>query len=179
MRIGTAPAMPRVVDGARKLVVPPRARDRDGTSGAKARGNAGPHARLKDRRMTLFSFRSMSKLALVAALAGSATGCTLTAQGRLRTPYVVVQEAPPPPPPRAVVVARADYIWIEGHQRWDGNSYVWQEGRYERERAGYVYAPGRWQRQSRGHVWIEGSWRSSGRGNGRGNGHGNGRGNGH
>ena len=116
--------------------------------------------------MTIFSLRSMSKLALVAALAGSATGCTLTAQGHMRMPYVYVEEAPPPPPPRQTVEVRAGYLWIDGYQRWDGHRYQWQDGHYERERAGSVWYPGRWERRNRGHVWIQGEWRS-GHDNGR------------
>jgi hypothetical protein len=148
--------------------------DERGTIAAQRAGNAELCARMKDRLMSLFSLRSMSRLLLIAALAGSAAGCTLSASGHLRTPMIVVTEAPPPPPARPMVVARADFVWIEGHQRWDGNHYVWEEGRYERERPGYAYAPGRWQRRGNGHVWVEGQWRASG-GNGRGHGRGNGR----
>lgn len=119
--------------------------------------------------MRIFSLRSLSGFALALALATTG-GCTLTGSGHLRVPLIVVEEAPPPPPRQEVAVARPDYIWINGYQRWDGGHYVWQEGRYVRERPGYAYAPGRWQRQGHGHVWIEGTWRASSRG--RGNGHG-------
>ena len=122
--------------------------------------------------MTIFSLRSMSKLAVVAALAGSAAGCTWSASGHVRTPMIVVEQPPPPPRPQATVAVRANFLWISGHQRWDGHRYVWQEGRYERERPGYAYVPGRWETRGRGHVWIEGEWRASGRGHGRGNGRG-------
>ena len=114
-----------------------------------------------------FSLRSMTKLALVAALAGSAGACTVSAHGRLRGPAFVVVEEPPPPPRRTVVTVRPGFIWIEGHHRWDGNRYVWQDGYYERERANQVWYPGRWERRGRGHVWIEGSWRNGNRERGR------------
>ena len=117
--------------------------------------------------MRRFSVGMMAKLGLVVALLGTASGCEVRGNARVRMPYIVVTEAPPPPPPRQVVTIRTGQIWVEGHQRWTGSAYVWQDGYYERERAGYVYAPGRWQRQQRGHVWIEGTWRASG-GNGRG-----------
>ena len=117
--------------------------------------------------MSLFSFRSMTKVALVAALAAGAAGCTFSASGRMRAPMIVVAEAPPPP--RAEPVrARANHVWIAGYHRWDGNRYVWQDGRHERMRPGYVYAPGRWQRQGNGHVYIQGEWRANGRGRARG-----------
>ncbi len=113
--------------------------------------------------MRFNSLRTMAGLGLVMALVGAAPGCTLTGEGHLRMPFVVVTEAPPPPPPRQVVVIREGHFWVEGHQRWTGNQYVWQDGYYERERANQVYAPGRWQqRGSGGHVWIEGSWKASG-----------------
>jgi hypothetical protein len=112
--------------------------------------------------MKLFSLRTMMKLALVATLAGSAGGCTMSAHGRLRGPAVYVETAPPPPPPRRVVVYRPGYIWIEGRHQWNGNRYIWQDGYYERERAGHVYQPGRWERRGRGHVWIEGRWNAHG-----------------
>lgn len=119
--------------------------------------------------MTFFSLRSITKLALVAALAASASGCMVRAHGgvRVRVPFVYIQEPPPPPPPRPAIVVRPGFIWVDGYHRWDGHRYIWQDGHYERERAGYQWKPGRWERRDRGHVWIEGEWRRGG-GNGRG-----------
>ncbi len=120
--------------------------------------------------MTIFSLRSMTKLALVAALAGSAAGCVVRAQGglRVRVPFVYIQEPPPPPPPQPAVVVRPGFLWIDGYHRWSGNHYVWQDGHYARERAGYAWSPGRWEHRDRGHVWVEGEWRQGGHDNGRG-----------
>ena len=114
--------------------------------------------------MSFFSLRSLSKLALVAAIAGSASACTFTARGHLRTPGIVVYTPPPPPPRRTVIEVRPGHVWIEGHHRWNGNAYVWEDGYYVRERPGQVWYPGRWERRGRGHVWVEGSWRVNGRG---------------
>ena len=111
--------------------------------------------------MRLFSIRSLT-LALAATLATTAVGCTLTAQGHLRGPGLIVMEAPPPPPPQPTIEVRAGFLWVDGYQRWDNGRYVWQEGRYERQRAGYVYAPSRWQRQGRGHVFVQGGWKANG-----------------
>ena len=112
--------------------------------------------------MKLFSINSMLKLALVATLAATAGGCTLTARGHVRGPGIyVVEQEPPPPPPRRVVAYRPGYLWIEGHHNWNGNGYVWQDGYYEH---GYDYQPGRWERRGRGHVWVEGRWNAGGRG---------------
>lgn len=113
--------------------------------------------------MSIFSFRNLSKLALVAALAGSASACTFTARGHVRGPSLVVYE-PPPPPRRTVIEVRPGFVFIEGHHRWNGNAYVWEDGYYVRERPGYNWYPGRWERKGRGHVWVEGSWRVHGRG---------------
>ena len=119
--------------------------------------------------MTIFSLRSMTKFALVAALAGSATGCVVRAHGglRVRMPFVYIQEAPPPPPPQPAVVRRPGFLWVDGYHRWDGHRYQWQDGHYERERAGYSWAPGRWEHRDRGHVWVDGEWRRGDHDNGR------------
>lgn len=67
-----------------------------------------------------------------------------------------------PPPNRVEVRAPAPgpgYIWIQGHQAWQGGDYVWVGGRWDsppRPRAHWV--AGHWAHARGGWYWIEGRW---------------------
>jgi hypothetical protein len=104
---------------------------------------------------------NIGSLALVAAIAGSAGGCLVTAHGQVAAPTAVVEVDEEPPPPRAVVVeTRPGFIFIQGHWTNSGGRWVWRDGYWERERAGYVWDEGRWENRGRRHVWVEGRWRA-------------------
>jgi hypothetical protein len=54
----------------------------------------------------------------------------------------------------------ANYVWVSGYHRWEGNQYVWTPGQWEvppREHAVWV-AP-RWEHRNGGYVFVEGRWR--------------------
>jgi hypothetical protein len=105
---------------------------------------------------------NIGSLALAAAIAASAGGCVVRAQGHIAAPTAVVEVDEEPPPPRAVVVeTRPGFIFIQGHWARNGNRWVWRDGYWERERSGYVWEEGRWESRGRGHVWVEGRWRAS------------------
>ncbi len=84
-----------------------------------------------------------------------------------RGPYVstgVVMVAPvQPPPPRVEVIAAspgADYFWIAGHWRWEGNEHRWHEGHWERHREHAHWVPHHWEQNERGQWrFHEGHWR--------------------
>jgi len=90
---------------------------------------------------------------------GSAFGLLLTAGVGLAE--VVVRIGPP----AAIVETRparpgANFVWIDGYHRWDGNAYVWVPGRWEappRPHARWVAH--RWVKRRGGWVLVEGRWR--------------------
>ena len=67
-------------------------------------------------------------------------------------------------PPRAVVEQRgvrpgANYIWVGGYHRWDGNAYAWQRGRWEAPpRPHAVWIAPRWEHRHGGYYFHEGRW---------------------
>ena len=74
---------------------------------------------------------------------------------------IYVAGAPPGAQVEVLGVAPGpDFVWIRGHQRWNGNVYVWSPGRWERRpRARAVWVDGRWRHHRRGWYWTEGHWR--------------------
>jgi hypothetical protein len=99
-------------------------------------------------------------LTLVAAVALGClpllTACPPPPPGRV---YVRI---PPPVPVVEVegVAPGAEFIWIRGYHRWEGDRYVWFPGRWERRpRAGAVWVEGHWAEHRRGWYWVEGHWR--------------------
>ena len=71
---------------------------------------------------------------------------------RVGPPAPIVEVRPVAPGPR--------YVWLDGHQRWDGRAYAWVPGRWVLPpRAHAVWAPGRWVHEKRGYYWVDGHWR--------------------
>jgi hypothetical protein len=100
--------------------------------------------------------RILSRLAIVALLTGLFTATAAEARTR-----VYVRIGPPPVVvERQVISPGAGYVWVPGHQVWDGYRYVWVRGswmvapRYHR-----TWVSGRWQHERRGYYWTDGRWR--------------------
>ena len=52
-----------------------------------------------------------------------------------------------------------NYVWVDGHWRWNGYKYVWVGGHWRKTPRGYKkWHSGRWEKRSRGWIWIEGRW---------------------
>jgi hypothetical protein len=54
-----------------------------------------------------------------------------------------------------------DHVWINGYQRWDGNSYAWAPGRWEkRPNPNARWQGNQWKHDKKnGWVMREGRWR--------------------
>ncbi len=74
---------------------------------------------------------------------------------------VYVRTPPPPALRESVVVAPGpNYVWIPGHQAWNGRAYSWAPGRYEvRPARRHNWVPGHWAQTRRGWFWVDGHWR--------------------
>ena len=73
----------------------------------------------------------------------------------------VILSTPPPMPVDVYYQSRPGYVWIHGHQSWNGSAYVWNQGYYEPQRPGQVYVDGYWTAPRPGYVYTEGYWNSS------------------
>ena len=100
--------------------------------------------------------RILSRLAIVALLTGLFTATAAEARTR-----VYVRIGPPPVVvERQVISPGPGYVWVPGHQVWDGYRYVWVRGswmvapRYHR-----AWVSGRWRHEHRGYYWTDGRWR--------------------
>jgi hypothetical protein len=68
-----------------------------------------------------------------------------------------------PPPDRAENPPQQpgpQYIWVPGHQSWDGNDFQWHGGDWAVPPTGYhVWTVGRWEQTgSNNWVYVEGQW---------------------
>ena len=52
-----------------------------------------------------------------------------------------------------------NYVWIQGHWKWNGNRYTWISGPYVKKRPGMNWVSGHWVKRGRHWVWIKGHWR--------------------
>ena len=82
--------------------------------------------------------------------AGLLAGCTSTV-------YV------PSPPPAARVEVKSsrpgpNYVWIDGHWKWNGRRYAWVDGHWNKKKAGH-WVPGHWTKRPRGWVYVPGHWK--------------------
>jgi hypothetical protein len=109
----------------------------------------------RTRRPHLFA-KALGALGLALAI-GAATGCVVTARGRIHGGAVVAYEAPPPPR-QETYEARAGHVWIKGRWDWRNGGWQWVPGHWERERAGYYYQDGRWEQRNNQYHWVEGQW---------------------
>jgi hypothetical protein len=80
-------------------------------------------------------------------MAAPLIGCTVHESVGVRPvgAEVVVRDAPPPEVVEVAPARREGFVWVRGHQTWNGARYVWVEGHWDRR-------PGGW-------VWVEGYWR--------------------
>jgi len=71
---------------------------------------------------------------------------------KVRPPAVRVEHRPVRP--------GANYVWVGGYNRWDGNAYVWEPGRWEvPPHAHAVWVAPRWEHRNGGYVFVTGRWR--------------------
>ncbi len=78
---------------------------------------------------------------------------------------VVVKVKPARP---AVVVkrpaAKAGYVWIAGHWKWNAKAkeYRWVKAHWIKARAGHNWTPGKWVKVGNRHKWVPGAWHAHG-----------------
>lgn len=69
----------------------------------------------------------------------------------------------PPPLRREVIVVSPgpSYIWVPGHNAWQGGDYVWISGSWQRppEPRFRRWQAGHWAQVRGGWYWVEGRWR--------------------
>ena len=70
----------------------------------------------------------------------------------------VILSTPPPMPVDVYYQSRPGYVWIHGHQSWNGSAYVWNQGYYEPQRQGQVYVDGYWNQTQGGYTYVDGYW---------------------
>ena len=104
--------------------------------------------------------RKIGTMLVLAALAGSATGCA----GYAGSPMVgVTYISRRPPPERVEVVSErpgAEFVWINGYWGWQGVDFAWVPGRWERPAEGRrVWVPHHWEHDRNGWYLVEGHWR--------------------
>jgi hypothetical protein len=92
------------------------------------------------------------------------SACGLFLAVGIANAQVVVRIGPPPPrvvetvPP--VPHEHANWVWVGGYHRYDGNRYVWVPGHYvEPPHPHAHWEEGRWVERNGGWVWVEGRWR--------------------
>ncbi len=77
-------------------------------------------------------------------------------------PGITVIDAPgPPPAPRVEAIAPppgADFVWINGHWRFDHGQYVWESGRWERHHRGEHWLAAHWVQRGPGWQYVAGRW---------------------
>ena len=58
------------------------------------------------------------------------------------------------------VKIRKNYIWVEGHWKWNDfyREYIWVKGKWRRGRSGYYWVSGFWEVNLNGFIWVEGYW---------------------
>ncbi len=125
--------------------------------------------------MTSWQARRMRKLGIVLLLAVTASGCIVRANGRMNpvaslfvTGVAVavvanaVVEASNPPPPAVDVgyygYARPGYVWVNGHQSWNGNAWVWTPGYYQGQRQDSYWVQGTWETRDNQYAYVDGYW---------------------
>jgi hypothetical protein len=69
--------------------------------------------------------------------------------------------APPPPLHEGHNHAPHDgWVWVEGHQRWNGHHYAWVHGYWVNPpHRGAVWVPHHWEHRNGAWILIEGHWR--------------------
>ncbi len=96
----------------------------------------------------------MKKIVLTLLLAATLSPAASFAQ-------VYVRVGPPAP----IVETRgprpgAEFVWVDGYHRWDGNRYVWTAGRWDRPpHRGAHWVAHHWVHRRGGYVMVEGHWR--------------------
>ncbi|HEV7484665.1 MAG TPA: YXWGXW repeat-containing protein [Thermoanaerobaculia bacterium] len=100
--------------------------------------------------------RTLLRLTTVALLMGLLSASAAQAKTRI---YVRIG-----PPPiiveRAVAAPGPGYVWVAGHQQWNGARYVWVQGTWTRPPHAHAqWVAGRWVHERRGYYWREGGWR--------------------
>ena len=105
--------------------------------------------------------RALIAVAAVVLLSAGSAGCMATV--RPTGNGVVYVKAVPP---RAIREVRpmspgSNYVWIPGHDQYQGRAYVWVGGRYERPAFDNIrrWEPGKWHHDRNGYYWVEGRWR--------------------
>ncbi len=96
--------------------------------------------------------KTLSKLGLVAALAGS-----LFLSSCAGSYYV--SDQPVEPVYEQGVAPYPGAVWIGGEWGWVGGRYVYTRGYWSRPRPGHVYMRGSWYHSGRGYAWRRGHWR--------------------
>ena len=94
-------------------------------------------------------------------MAAPLIGCTVRESVGVRPvgAEVVVRDAPPPEVVEVAPARREGFVWVRGHQTWNGVRYVWIRGHWEAVRVGHAWVEGHWDRRPGGWVWVEGYWR--------------------
>jgi hypothetical protein len=70
-------------------------------------------------------------------------------------------QAPPPDRPETPPARPGpQYLWVSGHQSWDGNDFQWHAGQWAVPPTGYhTWTVGRWEQSgSNNWVYVEGQW---------------------
>jgi len=88
-------------------------------------------------------------------------------------PEVIIHKRPPvkarvvvvkPVRPHVIMVRpaklRPNYIWIEGHWKWNRrhHRYLWVKGRTARKQRNKIWIAGHWTRVRSGWYYVQGHW---------------------
>jgi hypothetical protein len=92
----------------------------------------------------------LASLAIILGLAVNTAPASAQVYIRVGPPAPVVERYGRPP--------HRGYVWVAGHQQWNGRRYVWVAGSWTAPRPGRAWVAGHYRHDPRGYVWVAGYW---------------------